>query len=226
MKLKYYLRGLGIGIVVTAVIMGIASGNRTLSDREIKERAAALGMVEQGGSLADMEAALEESQEAEGEATGDSEEEETAENSFPTGEPAGEAGEASEEGTAKAGEEADGEETDEAGETVNGEESGGDEAGETDGTAEGKSDTGTEASETGESESSAVQAETATIEIKAGDGSYTVCQRLEAAGLIASAGDFDSYLAANGYDRKLRTGSYEIPLNAEPEEIAKLLTQG
>ncbi|MGN1179848.1 MAG: hypothetical protein ACI4SD_01450, partial [Suilimivivens sp.] len=57
MKLKYYLRGLGTGIIVTAVILGITLGNKkeTLSDREIMERAAELGMVEQGGSLADME---------------------------------------------------------------------------------------------------------------------------------------------------------------------------
>ena len=40
MKLKYYLRGLGIGILVTAVIMGVTQGSRkeTLSDREIRER--------------------------------------------------------------------------------------------------------------------------------------------------------------------------------------------
>ena len=59
MKLKYYLRGLGIGILVTAVIMGVTQGSRkeTLSDREIRERAAALGMVEPGNSLADLEAA-------------------------------------------------------------------------------------------------------------------------------------------------------------------------
>ena len=46
MKLKYYLRGLGIGILVTAVIMGVTQGSRkeTLSDREIRERAAALGV--------------------------------------------------------------------------------------------------------------------------------------------------------------------------------------
>ena len=48
MKLKYYLRGLGIGVICTAIIMGIAlSGNKkeTLSDIEIIERARLLGMV-------------------------------------------------------------------------------------------------------------------------------------------------------------------------------------
>ncbi len=52
MKLKYYMRGLGIGILVTAVIMGIAlNGKRELTDAEIKERAKALGMVEESAVL-------------------------------------------------------------------------------------------------------------------------------------------------------------------------------
>ena len=62
-----------------------------------------------------------------------------------------------------------------------------------------------------------------TIEIKSGDGSYTVCQKLEQKGLITSASDFDTYLYSNGYDRKLRAGSHEIPADAKPEEIAKIL---
>ena len=44
MKLKYYLRGLGIGIAVTALVMGLAlAGNtkQSMTDEEIKERAAA-----------------------------------------------------------------------------------------------------------------------------------------------------------------------------------------
>lgn len=46
MKLKYYLRGLGIGIFVTALIMTIASsGKKTMTDEEIMQRAAELGMV-------------------------------------------------------------------------------------------------------------------------------------------------------------------------------------
>lgn len=47
MKLKYYLRGLGIGIVVTALIMGLSTGNTVqMTDAEIKAKAAMLGMVE------------------------------------------------------------------------------------------------------------------------------------------------------------------------------------
>lgn len=47
MNLKYYLRGLGLGIIVTAIIMGLSANSREhLSDDEIRERAKQLGMVE------------------------------------------------------------------------------------------------------------------------------------------------------------------------------------
>lgn len=49
MKLKRYLRGLGIGIIVTALIVGISSNSKGgfITDEEIKSRAKDLGMVEQ-----------------------------------------------------------------------------------------------------------------------------------------------------------------------------------
>lgn len=48
MNLKYYLRGLGLGIVITAVIMGSATGGKkeVLTNEEIIARAKSLGMVE------------------------------------------------------------------------------------------------------------------------------------------------------------------------------------
>ena len=52
MKLKYYLRGLGIGMAVTALILGISFSGRqgqeaqTLTDEQIRERASELGMMD------------------------------------------------------------------------------------------------------------------------------------------------------------------------------------
>lgn len=64
MKLKYYLRGLGIGMLVAALVL-ILSGNTGggMSDEAVKRRAAELGMVEKdktvlgdiGGEAADGE---------------------------------------------------------------------------------------------------------------------------------------------------------------------------
>ncbi len=47
MKLKYYLRGLGIGILATVLILGIShSRSKPMSDEEVIQRAKELGMVE------------------------------------------------------------------------------------------------------------------------------------------------------------------------------------
>ena len=52
MKLRYYLRGLGIGIFVTALIMTIASGGKgAMTDEEIIRRATELGMVTSSKTL-------------------------------------------------------------------------------------------------------------------------------------------------------------------------------
>ena len=167
MKLKYYLRGLGIGILVTAVIMGITQESRkqTLSDREIRERAAALGMVEPGNSLADLQAT-----------------EAPTATAKPTQKPvATETPAATETPTAKAK------------------------------PTEKPTQKPTE------------EEDTYVLEIQSGDGSYQVAYRLQQAGLVADARDFDNFLCSKGYDRKLRIGSYEIPKTATEEEISEIL---
>ncbi|MCU6743621.1 hypothetical protein OCV77_03745 [Suilimivivens aceti] len=191
MKLKYYLRGLGIGILVTAVIMGVTQGSRkeTLSDREIRERAAALGMVEPGNSLADLEAA---------ETPAATEIPEAAETPAAT-------------------------ETPEAAETPAATET--PEAAETPAATEAPAATETPEVTARPTQKPAEEEEGSsyTFEIQAGDSSYQVAYRLQQAGLVADARDFDNYLCSKGYDRKLKTGSYEIPETATEEEISEIL---
>lgn len=191
MKLKYYLRGLGIGILVTAVIMGVTQGSRkeTLSDREIRERAAALGMVEPGNSLADLEAA---------ETPAATETPEVVE-------------------TPAATEIPEAAETPAATETP--------EAAETPAATEAPAATETPEVTARPTQKPAEEEEGSsyTFEIQAGDSSYQVAYRLQQAGLVADARDFDNYLCSKGYDRKLKTGSYEIPETATEEEISEIL---
>lgn len=191
MKLKYYLRGLGIGILVTAVIMGVTQGSRkeTLSDREIRERAAALGMVEPGNSLADLEAA---------ETPAATETPEAVETPAATKTP-----EAAETPAAT--------ETPEAAETPA--------ATEAPAATETPEVTARPTQKPAEEE----EGSSYTFEIQAGDSSYQVAYRLQQAGLVADARDFDNYLCSKGYDRKLKTGSYEIPETATGEEISEIL---
>ena len=44
MKLKYYMRGLGLGILLTTLILAISNPKEKMTDREIMDRAGELGM--------------------------------------------------------------------------------------------------------------------------------------------------------------------------------------
>jgi hypothetical protein len=60
MKLKYYMRGLGIGIVLTTLILTIARPNEKMSDQDIKRRATELGMVMENEDNENLDKVLEE----------------------------------------------------------------------------------------------------------------------------------------------------------------------
>lgn len=212
MKLKYYLRGLGIGIIVTAVIMGVVSGSHkeTLSDREIKERAAELGMVEQGGSLADSA----EQEAAEPEAPTETPIEAPTET--PTESPAESPTETPTEApTEKPTETPMEEPTEKPTETPI--------EAPTEKPTETPAKSPEQTPEAVEKATPKVTSDMVSVKVKSGDSSFVICQMLEEKGLIASASDFDTYLCTKGYDRKLRVGSYEIPADTQPEKIAKIL---
>ena len=67
--------------------------------------------------------------------------------------------------------------------------------------------------------------ETVQIKIVRGDGSPSVCRRMYEAGLIESAVEFDSFLVSNGYDTKICTGTYDIPFGLSHEEMAAIITK-
>lgn len=218
MNLKYYLRGLGIGIIVTALIMNIAAGRKeTLTNEEIKERAKALGMVEEGTLLEDAQAALntlgnsgtsssEESEDVQ-KLTGDGALEET---------PSPSGNETSEE-ESKPSENETPEEIPKQSESE-----------ETEGTPQQSEDDGEseviiETEGIWPSDEDRTEGENITVQVRKGEGSYTVCKRLEEAGIISSASEFDTFLCQNGYDKKIRAGTFEIPTSAGQEEIARIL---
>ena len=217
MNLKYYLRGLGVGIVVTSLILGIGLGSRkeTLSNEEIKERARELGMVEESITVA--EAAAQKEEEAqEAEVTVAPVPEENAESDAEpitgaapgvSSEPAvstGAAPEASEKPNVSAASEPAASTAAEAGATP--------EAGVKPVADEAEEDNGT-----------APEKEIVDITINPGEGSYVISQKLEQSGLIDDAAEYDAYLCDNGYHTKLRAGVHKIPMGSTREEIAKLL---
>ena len=206
MKLRYYLRGLGIGIVITALLMGFTKGGakETLSDDEIIARAEALGMVQSSVLSSDL------NHEEQGE--------DGVTVSYNTA--------LDEPDIAALPESAGADQTEDAAGVVDTEA--------TDKTAD-VADNSTKAADTTDKvkndttvtddadNSGTTGATTITVTINSGDGSDTVARRLTELGVITDAGDFDRYLCQNGYDKKLATGNHEINAGAGYQEIAEIL---
>lgn len=238
MKLRYQMRGLGIGIIVTALLMGVASDNKIpLSDAEIKMRALELGMVESDSlKLSDIPkvavgssvegvplspGADGTSAEGSGGAAESGEESGSMDDAAGGGSDAGngsgaadgESDAGNESGTA-GGEEAPGDESGAGGEPDAGSESSA-ASSENDGTAGGERDSGNRGDGSGDS---------VAVVIESGSTSYSVCQLLEQLGLVEDASVFDEYLCGMGYSRSVREGTFHIVPGTSQEEIAEIIT--
>ena len=215
MKLKYYMRGLGIGMIVTAFILCVVldKDTKTMSDQEVRARAKELGMVE---STVLSQIAEQNKQDKTG-----TEETKTDESKQDESETSGNISSETEvnrsETSSSETPESEQEETNT--EDINTEE------------------TNTEETEIGETEVPGTEPEqeepaeqeemaaTVTIVINPGESSESVSRSVEAAGLVESARQFDKYLCNNGYDYIISVGTYEIPVGASQEEIAKIITK-
>lgn len=219
MERKYYFRGLGLGIAVTAVIMGIAlSDNRAMTNDEIIARAKELGMVE-NTVLAD---------------TGSAESpQENMGSSDVVGQDISE--DQSQDIVTPEHDETQTGQNEIQDDVVVEDSSGENDAGATDVQPADSDDTEEDEKaaltpddeETGENETTETSIPAPTVRvitINRGEGSYTVAKKLADVGVVASAGNFDTFLCENGYDKRLRTGSFSIPADASDEQIARIIT--
>lgn len=62
------------------------------------------------------------------------------------------------------------------------------------------------------------------IKIVGGDDSGTVARKLQVAGLVDNASEFDAYLMQHGYDKKIAVGEKNIPVDATWMEIAEKIS--
>ena len=199
MKFKYFLRGLGVGIVFGALIVFVAyqtSPNKLLTDDAVRNRAMELGMVEKQTELDKVikaDTTEQTSQETTSQAPATQETSEQTE--------AASTQETSEQTEAASTQEASGgAQTTEAVQTAS----------------------TREAAATSETTTAAV--ETVQIKITSGMQSSSIAKVLEEKGVIEDAADFDRYLNKKGYATRLRVGSYEVQKQASYETIAKILT--
>lgn len=216
MKLKFYLRGIGLGIIV-AVALCISAGMKKdqISDEEIIKRAEALGMVPSSETLNEsvdeaIRDGLETEEMTENDASGDAAAVKVNED-IPATEP---------DETEVNPDEADNSNFDETPPAAG-----------SDGTATPKvtptltkevtpAPTKEADKDTDDTEN---DTEYITVVVERGSGSDTVARKIEAAGLVANASEFDRYLCNNGYDKRISAGNHKIPINAREEEIAKIL---
>ena len=202
MKLKYYLRGLGIGMIVTALILGISFSNRQdqtsqiMTDDQIRERAAELGMVDSSElTLAALQNSAKQPTEGTPEETTQTQEQNNIEAEPETTVPA------------------------ETQATVEPETTQESEA-----TTEPEKTAGPETTAEPEVTEAPQRTQTASITIQRGDDSGSVSRWLYEAGLVENAKAFDNYLCNNGYSRSINPGTYEIAPGTSEEEIAKIIT--
>ena len=195
MKRKYYMRGIGISMMVTALLIGISTGGKeTLSEEEIKKRALQLGMVEEKSTvLSNLRG-----QETKETLPSNSEATENTEN------------------TDEAGKVEDGKQDREP------DKDNAEKTGETEGDKQDREPLkeNTEAVDNVEDGLLSV-----TIQVVRGDSSVSVSKALAEAGLVENATAFDRYLCNNGYDKRISIGTYEIVMGTTEEEIARIITR-
>ena len=205
------MRGLGIGIIVTAIIMSFTRQPQELTEAQIKAKARELGMVEEN-VLADLKKddviIQEETEKKDVENAETSEEITETEVTFEG---------VTEENTIDeevVSENTVNEET--MSETTDVENNSDENTGEIISEGENNQENVIE-------EAEELSEKYVVISINGGNGSEIVSKRLYEAGLVSSEEEYNKFLVKNGYDRKLRVGNHEIPVGATEEEIAKIL---
>lgn len=200
MKLKYYLRGLGIGIIATTLILMIAFSQykNDISDAEIIERAEALGMVMKEDSLFGNKDTEKEMQETELQTETEVVTETATETEVPT-------------------------ETELQSETeviteVETET-------ETETEAPTESETETEIADNSETIGTENR-ETYHLVIVPGALPRLICAELEENGVISDGAALRQYLTDVGFVKSISIGEYDIPYGASNEEVYQILKAG
>ncbi len=224
MRLKYFLRGVGIGILVTTIILTAThASERRMSDSEVIDRAIELGMSfsasHSGQQSGTEEASTDESstgQETSGDdVTDDLQHDGETETEMGSQSPSETVSESTSDGEASPGKESEavtGMTTQAITETT-----------ETTETIETTTELTTEIENAGSAAGIMNNEVTCTINITKGMSSRTVCDMLKQNGIIEDAADFDRYLIKTGYDDKIRVGEVEVNSGMTYEELTASL---
>lgn len=212
MNKKVFLRGIGAGMVITAVVMGAfgKSQAKPLTDSEIIEKAKLLGMVESTvlSNIKDIPSAS-------GDETNTDETkpstDDISENDVNT--------------DVVDTDKTDADTTNTDADTTDVDTNDENKTDDEDATV-GKTDLGREINPLPEDNPGYEDnGDTVTITIIKGDSTISVSRRIYEAGLVDSAVSLDDYLCKNGYEMRVAVGTFEIPVGADYETIAKIITR-
>ena len=208
MNVKSYLKGIGVGMIVASLILIIAGNMNKVSDEDVIARAKELGYV-QSTSVSQPEVVDNTSSNTEQKKIEDSDKVESTENNDANTD------------NAKADDKA----TDVNTNNENAEDKAYDANADSSTTETANTINDTTVSDDSDktADNNATSSETVKVEIKSGMSSESAALAVKNAGLVESDTEFNKYLCSEGYDKRLRVGSFEIPKDADFETIAKSL---
>ena len=197
MDKKSFIRGFGVGVMFSAIVLGISFTVRT-SDTFIKARAKELGMIYQESdepavlALASPEASPKETpKEKETEKKKEEPKSTAAPKSTPKASPAATtAPTASPKATSKP-----------------------------------KTDNSKKMEDEKKKMEESIRKEVKYLKIDVGDWSSDVSNKLERLGIVKSAKDFDKYLNDNGYSSTISAGTYKVSIGDTYEQLARKITR-
>ena len=207
MNVKSYLKGIGVGMIVASLILIIAGNMNKVSDEDVIARAKELGYVQ--STSVSQEEVDNTSSNTEQKKIEDSDKVESTENNDANTD------------NAKADDKA----TDVNTNNENAEDKVYDANADSSTTETANTTNDTTVSDDSDktADNNATSSETVKVEIKSGMSSESAALAVKNAGLIESDTEFNKYLCSEGYDKRLRVGSFEIPKDADFETIAKSL---
>ena len=225
MKLKYLIRGIGIGVFaagLVALIVSLTAGK--MSDEKILERARQLGYEDRNVVIQEIrneDGPVKLTDQTPANSTKDTSEKNIAtevlpdgvENSESTSQVTSEDKKAEEE--AKMAEEEAKKKAEEEAKKAEEEKKKAEEAK--------KAEEEKKKAEEEAKKQSQATGETVTITVKSGQFSETVAKMCETAGLVDSATKFDDFMCKNGYSGRISVGDHKIAKGSSYEEIAKAL---
>lgn len=201
MRRKYFIRGMGVGIIITAIVFTIAwfFNDNTMSSGEIIEKAKELGMVMPENSTLENKETKDSENKAAEKKENNSKVETTTDST----------------GAKVTVENLEGDEVTKAPQETT------DPTTENNKTKQKKNTSNTEITTVTPTESAK---DIVSFSIRAGENSSIIAANLYKAGLVENPTEFDKFLESNGYDKYLKTGSFSIRKGSTQENIAKTLT--